>query len=103
MNPTQGTATYLQIEFLERKNAELEQQLAEQAAQLEAEKIRSAAILESIDGCAGRVAELRQQLAELREAAGELVANAEWDGDISTVDTGDLKALRAELLQETTT
>ena len=36
----------------------------------------------------------------LREAAGELVANAEWDGDISTVDTGDLKALRAELLQE---
>lgn len=28
MNPTQGTATYLQIEFLERKNAELEQQLA---------------------------------------------------------------------------
>lgn len=65
MNPTQGTATYLQIEFLERKNAELE-----------------------------------QQLAELREAAGELVANAEWDGDISAVDTDDLKALRAELLQE---
>lgn len=41
------------------------------------------------------------ELAALREAAGELVANAEWDGDISTVDTGDLKALRAELLQET--
>ena len=40
------------------------------------------------------------ELAALREAAGELVANAEWDGDISTVDTGDLKALRAELLQE---
>ena len=47
------------------------------------------------------VKRLEQQLAELREAAGELVANAEWDGDISTVDTGDLKALRAELLQET--
>ncbi len=44
--------------------------------------------------------ECMAQLAELREAAGELVANAEWDGDISTVDTGDLKALRAELLQE---
>ena len=50
----------------------------------------------------GRALKLaRAQLAELREAAGELVANAEWDGDISTVDTGDLKALRAELLQET--
>ena len=47
------------------------------------------------------VKRLEQQLAELREAAGELVANAEWDGDISTVDTGDLKALRAEILQET--
>lgn len=82
MNPTQGTATYLQIEFLERKNAELEQQLAEQAAQLEAEKIRSAAILESIDGCAGRVAELRQQLAELREVTRELANDVEAYADV---------------------
>lgn len=47
------------------------------------------------------IGSLRKELAALREAAGELVANAEWDGDISTVDTDDLKALRAELLQET--
>lgn len=42
------------IEIQESHIAELEAELAEQAAQLEAEKIRSAAILESIDGCAGR-------------------------------------------------
>lgn len=47
-----------------------------------------------------KFAAMEQQLAELREAAGELVANAEWDGDISAVDTDDLKALRATLLQE---
>jgi len=51
------------------KYRKAEQQLAEQAAQLEAEKIRSAAILESIDGCAGKVAELKQQLTALRGAA----------------------------------
>ena len=62
--------------------AELEQQLAEQAAQLEAEKIRSAAILESIDGCAGRVAELRQQLAELREVTRELANDVEAYADV---------------------
>jgi len=31
----------------------------------------------------------------LREAAQDVVANAEFDGDISTVDTGDLKNLAA--------
>ena len=35
MNPTRGTAAYLQIDFLERKNAELEQQLAELREELE--------------------------------------------------------------------
>ena len=37
----------------------------------------------------------------LREAAQAVVANAEFDGDISTVDTGDLKNLAA-LVQEKT-
>lgn len=65
------------IEIQESHIAELEAELAEQAAQLEAEKIRSAAILESIDGCAGKVAELKQQLAELREALTR-IRDCDW-------------------------
>ena len=75
----EGGPLRLNVGYIQLKSntAKLEQQLAEQAAQLEAEKIRSAAILESIDGCAGRVAELRQQLAELREALTR-IRDCDW-------------------------
>ena len=106
------------IRALEKRVEELEAQLkAERAAvwklidesrqqqaritELEAERDRLRNLVKKSQDEVVSFVPMLVELAALREAAGELVANAEWDGDISTVDTGDLKALRAELLQET--